>query len=66
MEERIHRFDPLMIRELDNLPSEAAIEKELFGSQDIRALLCVPIGHQGRVSGFLGFDYLEPQDFSSE
>ncbi len=66
MEERIHRFDPLILRELNDLPGEAAIEKEFLGSQDIRALLCVPIGYQGRVSGFLGFDYLEPQDFSSE
>ncbi|MCK8517156.1 diguanylate cyclase [Methylonatrum kenyense] len=66
MRERIHRFNPLMIPELNELPEEAAAEKQFLGSQDIRALLCVPIGHQGRVSGFLGFDYLEPQAFSGE
>lgn len=66
MDERIHRFSPLMIPELNDLPEEAETEKRFLGSQGIRALLCVPIGYRQRVSGFLGFDYLEPQDFASE
>lgn len=39
-----------------DLPAEGRLEKEHFETQDIRALVVVPMVSEGQLSGFLGFD----------
>ena len=66
MEVRIWRHDLLWIPDLNELPSTAEAERHFLGSQGVRSMLCVPVGRQGQVTGFFGFDYFTPQDFSSD
>lgn len=44
------------VPDLDHLPPEACLEKELFQAQDIQSLLTVPMVSGDRLIGFLGFD----------
>ncbi len=51
---------PVQIADVANLPPEAEAEKEVFQSQDITALICIPtIGPQGTLTGFIGLDRLD-------
>ena len=46
----VHIFD------VDHLPPEASIEKQLLKAQDIVSLICAPVESAERVWGFIGFD----------
>lgn len=51
---------PVQIADVANLPPDAKAEKEVFQSQDISALICIPtIGPQGTLTGFIGLDRLD-------
>lgn len=54
--EQIERYNVVNIPDVSYLPEEAKSEKEIFLSQDIKSLLCVPIIHGKNLLGFLGFD----------
>ena len=52
----------IMLRSLDDLPPEAAAERELLAAQDITELLVVPLHVAGRLRGFMGIDVVgEPR-----
>ncbi|WP_051075140.1 diguanylate cyclase [Thioalkalivibrio sp. ARh3] len=57
---------PVMIASVDDLPEEAAIERELFRRQGIRTLICVPILTGQQVTGFLGMDMLRPRTWRED
>jgi PAS domain S-box-containing protein len=44
------------IPDVEEMPEEAAPEKELLKEQDIKSLVCVPIKANNKTIGFLGFD----------
>jgi PAS domain S-box-containing protein len=44
------------IGELSHLPPEAAAEREILESQDIKSALVIGFSVEGRVAGFIGFD----------
>lgn len=46
----------ILLKSLDDLPPEAASEKEILAAQSILSLLVVPVFHSGKAIGFLGFD----------
>jgi PAS domain S-box-containing protein len=50
----------IVIRNVDELPPEAAAEKEILQAQQIRSLIAVPIWSKGHALwGFMGFDDTE-------
>lgn len=54
--QEIRTQEYVWIPDVDALPSPARLEKEIFQSQQIQSLLCVPILVDGELFGFLGFD----------
>lgn len=53
---KMNKLEHIYIRQIKDLPSEAAVEKELLRSQSITSLLVVPIHYQKNLLGFIGFD----------
>lgn len=48
-----------VLNSLDDLPLEAATERVELERQGIRSLLCMPMLHDGKLTGFLGLDSVE-------
>ncbi len=46
----------LQIADVDDLPAEAALDKQEFKRQGIRSLIALPMTRQGEFIGFFGFD----------
>lgn len=57
--EKIRNNQPVSIPDVEALPPEANAEKELFKSQHIQSLLCVPIVKDHNLFGFFGFDVVK-------
>lgn len=57
--EQIVRYNVINIPNVNELPEEAFHEKEIFLSQNIKSLICVPIIHGKNLLGFLGFDSVQ-------
>ena len=55
---QLERGKVLHVADVAALPPEAAAEREVLESQQIRALLSVPVWHKGSLYGFLGLDDL--------
>ncbi len=53
---RLNHKKPLIIPDVNKLPPEAAVVKQIFEAQSIKSLLMVPLVDQGQVFGFVGFD----------
>ena len=56
---KIKSGETLEILNVDELPAEAAAEKEILKQQDIKSLLSLPISHSLDVIGFIGFDSVD-------
>ncbi len=56
--EKMHRFENIIIPEVEKLPPEAGAEKELLQMQNIISLVTVPMCFSGSLIGFLGFDWV--------
>lgn len=54
--EQVERYSVINIPDVNELPEEAKKEKNIFLSQDIKSLICVPLIHGKKLLGFLGFD----------
>ncbi|MBT4511901.1 MAG: PAS domain S-box protein, partial [Chloroflexi bacterium] len=52
----LQQLNNLHIPRVADLPTEAAMERELFQSQDIKSAILVPMAFGGFFMGFLGFD----------
>lgn len=46
----------VQVEDVDNLPEEAATEKEILKKQGVKSVLVLPIGHEGPMLGFIGLD----------
>jgi GAF domain-containing protein len=53
---RLNNHLEIVLHCIDELPPEAASEKENLISQGIKSLLAVPLIYEGRAMGFIGFD----------
>lgn len=49
------------IESVSNMPTEALAEKEILESQDIQAIIVLPLYAQGECLGFIGLDNVENQ-----
>ena len=49
----------IILSDLDNLPSEAAVEKEFLSVQNIKSLIVVPLIAKDGVWGYVGIDIVE-------
>lgn len=54
--DRMRGWETILIRDIEELPPEAAAEKEILKAQDIKSLVAVPILHGDELIGFAGFD----------
>jgi signal transduction histidine kinase len=54
--DKILNRENIHIPNVNNLPAEAAPEKQLLQTQDIKSLISIPLSHQHDLKGFLGFD----------
>ncbi|MEM9542703.1 MAG: PAS domain S-box protein [Cyanobacteria bacterium P01_E01_bin.42] len=59
--EKIHNFEVIHVPIVAELPPEAAAEREIFESQEIQSLLCIPMSDRGQIVGFVGFDAVREQ-----
>ena len=53
---KLNKLEHIYIRQVNDLPEEAVIEKEILQEQKIISLLVVPIHYQKNLFGFIGFD----------
>lgn len=54
--QRILNDDFLYIPNIDLMPEEASVEKEVLSSQGIKSLICIPTVDKVGVTGFVGLD----------
>lgn len=65
--EQILKMPYLIIRDITELPAEAALEKQDFEKQEIKSIVCVPIfDKQQALFGFFGFDAVDAYIHFSE
>ncbi|KQC14047.1 MAG: hypothetical protein APR63_06320 [Desulfuromonas sp. SDB] len=55
---KLKNFETVNIHDVDEMPSEADIEKILLESQNIKSMILIPMIYQGSLIGFVGFDSL--------
>jgi len=53
---KIRKGETIHIPDVSRMPPEARVERELLESQDIKALLVLPLFIGGKAEGFIGFD----------
>lgn len=57
---RIFIGQPIMIPAVEDLPAEAAAEKQEFERQKIKSMVCLPmLSARGKLQGFMGFDAVQ-------
>ena len=54
--QRIRMGQSLSLNSLDELPEEAAAEKQRWSSMGVKSLLAIPLGTRERLLGFYGFE----------
>lgn len=54
--EKMRNLQSIMLNSLDELPPEAAGEREILEPQGIKSIMVVPLAMGGKVDGFIGFD----------
>lgn len=58
---KMNKREHIYIKQVNDMPEEAAVEKEILESQQIISLLVVPIHFQNNLLGFIGFDSIKEQ-----
>ncbi len=53
---KLLKNETLIIENVDALPDDAQVEREILQAQDIKAVLVVPLFFESELLGFLGFD----------
>ncbi|NOY57767.1 MAG: PAS domain S-box protein, partial [Calditrichaeota bacterium] len=53
---KLFKNETIIIENVDALPDDAKIEREVLKAQDIKAVLVVPLFFKSKFLGFLGFD----------
>lgn len=70
--ERLRELKPIYILNVDEMPDEAAHEREVLQSQSVRSLIVMPMHFLGRFRGFIGYDSVQdrsggnPRQWSEE
>ena len=54
------------VRRLEDLPADAAVEKEVLAAQDIQSVVLIPMMFDGKAIGFIGFDAVRQERSWSE
>jgi signal transduction histidine kinase len=54
--EKMQQHEIILFQHIDEMPVEAANEKEILKSQNIISILVVPVHYAGELIGFIGFD----------
>lgn len=57
--QKIKNGDIILVPNIDDLPQEAAAEKEILEMQAVKSLIVFPIVIEGEISGFIGMDNVE-------
>lgn len=53
---QVRSFIPVHIPDVDLLPDEAAFEKKLLSGRRVQSQLIIPVCHNGRLAGMIGFE----------
>ncbi len=67
---KLRRGEAIHIDDVSRLPEDAAAEKQILESQDIKSLIVLPLWVKGDLAGFIGFDnvvltgHWRPEDMS--
>jgi len=60
--EQLENFETIRIPNVSALPEEASTEKETLQEQNISSLIVAPMISEQELVGFVGFDWIAPQD----
>ncbi len=52
---QLRQGNPVMVSDMDALPSDATLDHEEYGIESVRSILLLPLRFQSRVVGMLGF-----------
>ncbi len=63
---RIQNNETICVPNIDNLPSEAAVDRENWSAFDIRSLISIPLKFKNQVSGWIGFASFQEEQVWSE
>ena len=64
--EQLENFETITIPDVSELPAEASAEREILQEQNIRSVIVAPMVIDEELVGFIGFDWIEPQDVWNE
>lgn len=64
--ERLEGFNPIYIEDVDKLDDEAAAEKRVLTTQNIKSVIIIPIKGGNELLGFVGLDTVTAVKFWSE
>lgn len=64
--EKLKNFENIPIPKVSDLPSEAEAEEEILQAQNIKSLIVIPMISNGSLIGYIGFDWVENEEFSDE
>ena len=56
---RLRKGESIYIKDIEDLLEEAAAEKEIFESQDIKSVIILPLSINNNLIGFIGFNNVE-------
>ena len=59
---QIQQGEIVYVPNINNLPSEAAVDRENWQSFHLRSLICIPLKFHNQVSGWIGFASFCPQE----
>lgn len=63
---KIRMLESVNLKDLNDLPEEALIDKEFFKEQNIKSFCCVPMISRGNLIGFIGFNTIRRENHWSE
>ncbi len=55
---QLFNHEIVLIKSVKDLPQEAQIDKEMLESQGIKSVIMVPMSINGKLKGFIGFDWV--------
>lgn len=56
--QKLYADETIIIEDVASMPPEAEAEKQLLEQQDIKSVLVLPVNVEGRLKGFIGFDFV--------
>ena len=64
--QKLNKFENIVVPSVPELPPEAEAEQEILQEQDIASLVVTPMVWNGKLIGFIGFDWVQKQKMWSE